>query len=339
MNKQKIILSMMAILVLVLPGAVHAQDSDDQFTVGLLLYDTTPFIEEMTSLGYIEGENISYMTYEMENFTPEQFADMDFMMQYVTERIQVMVDAQVDVFVTNNDSEALNLQLQAGDIPIVFIISDDPVATGVVTDLTTPGGSVTGIVSNRHHERRLQLLTEVDPDIRTVYYLYSTYALEGEAIFNAVRNLGEELGVDVIGAPVTDSQSGIQILSEAPDDVDWFFMTPYVPFDVEFSNALIEASNTHDAAIAGYWAAPMPGYLINYGPDLVVVARQSAHLVDRILRGANPGDLPVVIAENGLVVNLEEAELRGMEVPVAVLRQADVIVRPGDLDQFAVPGA
>lgn len=326
MNRNKGILFLLAIIIFIIPGAVFAQD-DDIPTVGILLYDAPTFIDEMTNLGYIEGENINYMTLNIFEYPIEEWGEQTAL------QTQAMLDADVDLFAVLNDTDAFNLR-QRTDKPIVFSISDDPVATGAVADLTVPGGNTTGLVSNRHHERRLQLLTEIDPQMDTVYYLYAAFALEGEDVFNSVHALGEELGIDVIGAPVTDSASGIEAIANAPDTVDWFFLTPYTPFDVEFTDALIAASRERHAPIATYFGSANPGMIVNYGPDFIAVTRQTAGIVDNVLRGANPGELPVIIAENSLVINLEEAELVNFEVPVAILRQADQIVRAGYFEEL-----
>jgi ABC-type uncharacterized transport system substrate-binding protein len=93
---------------------------------------------------------------------------------------------------------------------------------------------------------------------------------------------------------------------------------------------LVAKSAETQVPIAGFIAAPIPGYVIDYGPDFTKVARQSATIADRFIRGANAGELPILTAENGLIVNLQVAESMNVEIPESVLRQADLIVRPGD---------
>lgn len=82
----------------------------------------------------------------------------------------------------------------------------------------------------------------------------------------------------------------------------------------------------------------LQGYVMGYGPSYNETGRQAAQVIDRILRGASPADLPVQIAENYLMINLEAAEAIGLEIPESILRQADVIVRPGDFDTSETPG-
>jgi len=325
-----LIILVIVLMAAVLPG-VQAQ-SDDDITVGLLLFNPLTFIDEMQNYGYIDGENISYMMLNFEGVAME-----DFQAEY-ERQVQAMIDTPVDVFVVTNDTDAVNLRPLAGDIPIVFTISDDPVTTGAVADMIVPGGLTTGIVSNQHHTRRLQLLTEINPETDSIYYLYSAFAIEGEAVLAQVSALGEALGVEVIPAPVADAASGIEVLQTVPEGADWLFLTPFLPFDLEFADALVNASMSNQVPIAGFLAAPTPGYAVIFGPDLDLITRQSAGIVDQILRGANPGDLPVAIAENILIVNVEVAASLNMEFPDPILRQANQIIRPGDLDNFVSPG-
>lgn len=331
---RKAIFSLIVICVLSLSGAVYAQSGEAPFTIGLLIShtDSSVFIDEMTSLGYIEGTDVNYRVMPLLLVESQVFEDQ-------VPQLQEMIAEPVDIFVVDNDTGAMAIRAYAPDIPVVFTISDDPVANGTVADITTPGGNTTGLMTNRHHERRLQLLTEVIPTTKSVYYLYYAPASDSVTIFNQVTELGEELGVEVIGAPITDLESAMTLLQEAPEDIDWLFITPYVPFDNEdFTELLLATSESHHAPIAGFFAAVVPGYLVSYGPDLPAVTRHAAQIVDRIFRGADPGELPIGIVENGLVIDLTVADSMGIDVPIAVLRQADLIVHPGDADTTTETG-
>jgi putative ABC transport system substrate-binding protein len=328
MHYRRIVQIALVMLVIMVSGVASAQDAEKTYKIGSLLwYDSQAFISKMTELGYTEGQNITYMILSYENVAPE-----DYQKAY-TEQVQAMVDAKVDVFVVSTDTEAVNLKPMVGNIPIVFCRSDDPIATGAVKDLVTPGGQITGGITNRHHERRLQLLTEIKPSTKKVYYLYSTQTGEAEAVLQQVKAVAKDLGVEVIPAPMTDGPSGVEALKNTPDDVDWLFTTPYVPFmDPQFVAELTAASMSHKIGIAFFIDQPIKDYVIGYGPNIQASDGQAATQVDRILRGANPADLPVQTIENYLVVNLEAAQSIGLDIPVNVLRQAETIVRPGYFD-------
>ena len=331
MKHNKRVLTTIIILLLVVNvfGATVAQGGRT-YTIGYLnLYGDQAFKDEMTQLGYVEGENITYMTVSFENVAPE-----DFQAQYALQ-LQAMVDAKVDVFVTNTDTDAMNIKDVTGNTPIVFQRSDDPVSTGAVASLVNPGGTMTGTITNRPHERRLQLLTEVKPTTKKIYYLYSTLTGEADAVLQQVQTIGSQLGIEVVPAPITDLASALTDLENTPEDTDWLFLTPYVPWtSAEFNQALEAQSSEHKAGIAGFINAAIPGEVIDYGPDIAASDRQSAQIVDRILRGASPADLPVLTAENYLTVNLEAAAAINLEIPESVLRQAAFIVYPGYFDSL-----
>ncbi|MBN1964078.1 MAG: hypothetical protein JW910_05495, partial [Anaerolineae bacterium] len=159
--KSRKLLPLLALVIIltIATGAAYAQNSGD-YTVGYFLWWTGAFINEMTALGYIDGENITYLSMSYEGFdtmTPEEAAES------MAQQTQAIIDAHPDVIVINTDTDAVNMRAMAGDIPIVFARSDDPVATGAVEDLIQPGGYTTGIITNQHHERRLQLLVEILP--------------------------------------------------------------------------------------------------------------------------------------------------------------------------------
>ncbi len=313
-------------------GYAHAQENEEQYIVALTSFFMDPqyFMDEMSQLGYIEGQNITYMTLSFANMS-ENATQEEFLNEY-NRQIQAMVDAGADVFVTNTDTDAVNLKTTVGDTPIVFSRSDDPIATGAVADLIVPGGSMTGIVTNKPHERRLQILKEIKPDTDMVYYLYSPFTLEAEPVLQQVQAVATQLEIELIPIQTTDAATAIEALKNMPEGVDWIFTTPYVPFDFVFFEELRIASIAYSAGVSSVTDDASQLYLMGYGPNIESTDRQAARIVARILRGANPADMPVEIAENYLMINLEMAETIGLEIPVSILRQANRIVRPGDFD-------
>lgn len=322
-------------VTILITGSVHAQD--DGYTIGIIGYfDTTAVVSELSTLGYVEGENITYLFPFIEDW--ETMAPEDLMAEYQRQYEEVAKSADVDLFLTNTDTDAVLLlpQLANPQTPIVFARSDDPVATGAVEDLVSPGGNITGNITNRPHERRLQILTEIKPETDVIYYLYSVMTGEAEAVLQQVQIVAEELGVEVVPGPITDVPSALALLEDIPEGVDWLFLTPYVPFDFAFYGALDAAAIEHRAGITGVTSLPTQSYVMGYGPSIEASDRQAARTIDRILRGADPADLPIQIAENELMINLEAAQAIELEIPVGILRQADLIVRPGDFDEMGM---
>lgn len=323
MKYTKILL--VAISLLIISGAIHAQGA---YTVAYLSFFPDAFKAGMEELGYVEGENVNYRLLDLADVPPEEYVEQ-FNLQ-----VEAIVAEGVDVIVVNTDTDAVNISSMTGDIPIVFGRSDDPVATGAVADLVTPGGNMTGTITNRPHERRLQILTEIYPDTDAVYYLYSTLTGEAETVREQVEAVGEELGVEVVPAPITDVESALMLLENTPEEVDWLFLTPFVPFDPQFTETLVAVSMERQIGITWVTDDAFPGYLMGYGPSIQASEAQAAQIVDRILRGASPADLPVQTAENYLMINLEAAAQINLEIPEGILRQANLIVRPGYFDNW-----
>jgi putative ABC transport system substrate-binding protein len=335
MKQTKLVLIVIILLTSVF-GTAYAQE-DETYQIGTLLWATpNALIEKMTELGYVEGENITYLSpYPIEDLT---YGSEEYQAEYA-KRVKAIADGGVDVFVVETDSDAVYLQEIIGDkIPIVFARADDPVASGVAADLITPGGNVTGTVTNRPHERRLQLLVEIKPTTKKVYYIMSTYAFASAETLQQVQVVADELGVELVTATLTtDPGSSMEVVNNIPEDADWVFITPFVFLDEEANAALMALSVERHFGIATIISDPTQGYLISYGPSIYETSAQAALQVDRILRGAYPGDLSIQTAENYLSINLEAAAANGIEVPESVLRQANIIARPGYFESLITP--
>jgi putative ABC transport system substrate-binding protein len=331
MKNVKTILFVITMVILILPGAAYAQD-DESYTVGVYTVgdgEDFGFKAAMAELGYVEGENVTYLVVPYVN-TSEDMTDAEFAEQLPLAK-QAMIDANPDVIAANTDGDALEfVAMGAEDIPIVFLRSDDPVASGAVEDLNNPGGNLTGVVTSRPHEGRLQLLTEIIPTTDTVLYLYIPESGE-DLVLEQTQAVADELGVEMIPASVTDEESVLAALEEAPDEVDWVFVTP-LSFYIVGEDTLALALE-RGIAMAGVANIPEFGYLMSYGPSLPATEEQAAQIVDHVLRGASPADMPVQPADNFLAINLDQAEILGIEIPRGILRQADAISRPGDFDE------
>jgi putative ABC transport system substrate-binding protein len=334
MKHYAVILLLSGVLVLLGVSPAQAQNFTPPYTIGLdIIVGTEAFIDEMAGLGYIEGENITYLYPMLENVALEES------LAARTAAVEAIINnPDLDIFVANTDTDALGFREQLrADVPIVFARSDDPVATGAVADLVAPGGSITGVVTNRPHERRLQLLTEIIPTTDKVVYLYSPLTGDAEVVREQTQVVADELGVELIPVQVIDGATAAEAMNDLPEGIDWFFMTPFLPFyDMNFFMLLFEKSTAFNAPIA-YISDDANFYLMGYGPNYDETGRQAARLVDRILRGADPAQLPIETADNYLMVNLETAQMFGIEIPVGVLRQARLIVRPGDLPTLEAP--
>lgn len=341
MKTIKILVSVFAALFFIIPSTIYAQNPGDTYVVANLNYFGFPdFAEEMANLGYEEGVNLTTLYYTYDETLPYAEMTPEELQALYEQQIQAMVDAGADVFVTNTDTDAVNLQPLVGNIPIVFARSDDPVLTGAVEDLIRPGRTMTGTITNRPHERRVELLKEILPETDAIYYLYNPMLGNTDATLAQVRAVAASLGIEVYAAPILDLPSGQEALGNTPEDVDWLFLTPNILiWEPGWNQAVIDTAAEKGIGTAYILGDPTQGWTMGYGPIFGATDRQAAQIVDRILRGASPAEIPVMTAENYLFVNLEAAEVIGLEFPLGIMRQADVIVRPGYFDALLPPDA
>jgi putative ABC transport system substrate-binding protein len=289
------------------------------------------FVEGMTEQGYLEDETVRYVYFDA--LQPDMDDDS------LAEVAATLNDADVDLFLVLFDWEAKLLDdLLDHDVPIVVCFSEDLVGVGLAESLVEPGGNVTGIQNANYHARGLQLLLEIDPEIEQVYYPYNEEGRVSLTTLEALQEIADILEIELVADGVTDVAEVLQAIREMPDDIDAI----YVPGDAmmlqpQVMLALIQASLRLKAGVVIPAAVPVPGILMGYGPDTFANGQQAAGIVDRIFRGAVPGEMPVEISEYFLMVNLQTAENLGLAVPRSILRQAETIVRPGDSVDIGVP--
>ena len=278
---------------------------------------TAVFVQRLGDLGWIEGRTVT-IEYRWAEGRPERYAEI------AAEFVRLKVDVIVTVA-----SAVPALRQATSVIPIVFALANDPVGGGLVASLSRPGGSVTGL-SNQGVDlagKRLELLREVRPDLRRLAILtnvgFSEFVLEMREAEAGAHNLGIEVSKLEIRR-AADIAPAFEALKRQADAL-------YVVVD-----ALVAANRTRIITFA--LAAHLPtifntgiyveaGALMSYGPNFPDLYRRTADYVDRILRGAKPGDLPVEQPTKfDLVVNLTTAKALGLEVPPSLLARADEVI-------------
>jgi len=239
-----------------------------------------------------------------------------------------LVDRKVDIIIASGTPSVMPARDVAGQVPVVFVATLDPVATGLVASLARPGRNVTGMtsISGDLIAKRLELIRELLPRVSTVAILVreasptaAQYVKESQA---AARNLGIEL----------------KILNERdPGDIDRLLATLkgadalVIADDAEFTadRARIAelALKMHLPTISGLKELAEAGGLIAYGASFGELYRRAASHVHKILQGTSPSDLPVEQpAKFELVLNMRTAKAIGLAVPPSVLARADEVI-------------
>jgi putative tryptophan/tyrosine transport system substrate-binding protein len=276
------------------------------------------FVQRLRELGWIEARNISieYRWAEGRNDRAAEIASE-------------FVRLKVDVIVTWGTAPVVAAKQATAVIPIVFATAGDPVATGLVVSLARPGGNLTGL-SNQARDlagKRLELLREIIPDLRRLAILSNIETPIGALEVGEVQAAARTLDLEVLPleirraediAPAFESLKGraqaIYVVSE-----------PLIASNRVRMNTL--ALGARLPTLYGLREYVEAGGLMSYGPNTPDLFRRSAEIVDKILRGAKPGEIPVEQPTKfDLVINLTTAKTLGLEIPPTVLARADEVI-------------
>ena len=242
-----------------------------------------------------------------------------------------LVQRKVEVIVVDSTVAAQAVKRATSTIPIVMMVVADPVGSGVVANLAHPGGNITGfsLMTSELSAKRLQLLKEAIPQLTRVAVLWNPAtpwhpkaiedlkavapSLSLALSFVSVRTL-EEIGP----AFSTVRRQHAQALYFLGDP---FFFTNRMAFLKPASNARLPTIHTTRHYVDA-------GALMSYGANFADLCRRSAGYVDKILKGANPGDLPIEQPTKfELVINLKTAKALGLTIPQSIILRADEVIR------------
>ena len=311
------------------PLAVHAQQRERLRRLGLPMpwLETEPlapasvaaFKQELGRLGSVEGTNIR-IDYRFAKGDPA------LIKEYAAELVGMSPDA---ILASTNDIIAA-LQQQTHTIPIVFALVADPVGFGFVQSFAHPGGNITGF--NSYPEpmagKWLQLLKEVAPSITRVAVIYSGDIARFAAFYNGIiEAAAPSFGLTVVQAPVYDDAGIEETLAAFASEPGGSVIALPNSFDTTHGSVIIAAALRHGLPLLGTPDFPRRGGLLSYSLDLVERHAQAAGYVDRILRGANPADLPVQQPTKfSLIINFKTARALGLTVPPNMLDLADEVI-------------
>ena len=278
---------------------------------------TAAFLQRLRELGWIEGRTIA-IEYRWAEGRPDRFAEI----------AAEFVRLKVDVIVAFGGAVPAFKQATSV-IPIVFAVAADPVGSGLVASLALPGGNVTGLSLQQTDTggKRLELLREVIPGLRRLAIMgnvgYRGSVLEMGEVQATARTLGLEIITAEIRRP-EDIATSIEALKGRAEAL-------YVIGDPIIDNYRICINTSALGArlptmhIAKEYVAA--GGLMSYGPNYPDLFGRTAEIVDKILRGTKPGDIPVEQPTRfDLIINLTTAKALGLDVPPSLLARADEVI-------------
>jgi putative ABC transport system substrate-binding protein len=238
---------------------------------------------------------------------------------------------QVDVIVTDGGDTVAHTALKATKaIPIVMgTVSGDPVASGVIASLARPGGNVTGFILsyNELAGKRLELLKETIPAATRVGILWDQASSGPSPQFRAVIAAAPSLGLQLVSLPVRRSTDLDAVFEEASRQRTGALLQLASRMLFDNKTAIVERALKHRLPGMFELGFEEIGALASYGPNGSDNFRRAAVYVDKILKGARPGDLPVERpAKFYLIINLRTARALGLTIPPSVLLQATTVI-------------
>jgi putative ABC transport system substrate-binding protein len=315
--------------LLAAPLAAGAQPAPRNARIGYLATNlaTTPHLQDafrqgLRDLGYVEGRNL-VIEYRSAEGKSDRLAVL----------AAELVALNIDVIVAPGTPQALAAKQATRTLPIVFATAADPVGSGLVTSLARPGGNVTGlsILAPALVGKRLELLTQALPGVSRVAVLWQQGGHDERTDNDILKEAG--VAARVLGV-------GLQFVEvRGPADFDRAFsdMTRAragaltVLTGIMFLNERrrlvdLTAKNRLPAVYGGRDFVDAGG-LLSYGPNLADLYRRAATYVDKILKGAKPGDLPIEQPTKfELVINLKTAKALGLTIPPSLLQRADQVI-------------
>lgn len=307
-----------------LAACIRELQADEQVTIGLVtnnpngLKNLQGFQDGMAALGYIAGENTTY-----------HFAGEPVQGDTLDATLQSMVDAKVDlIFTAGTPTGVAAHRVTAGTaIPVIFGVIADPIAAGVMDDLTQPGGNMTGVKLSDNQARRLELLLEIVPNAKRIFVPYNPEDAAPTSAVAQIYELAPSFGIEIVEGLARNDDDVTQLLAEIPEEIDAIFMLPDSTVNARVDDLVTIAIERKLPVSGPSMIQVEKGVLTAYGIIHHEAGRQAAHIADQVLRGADPGTIPVETAEFYLGINLQTAKLIELEIPYETLQQAELIVR------------
>jgi putative tryptophan/tyrosine transport system substrate-binding protein len=313
------------------PLAARAQRGQPTRHVGVLLaFNETDsrakgwlsqFGKGLSELGWTDGKGLRMDVRWAAN-------DVDLMRRFAKE----LVGAKPDVILAFGTPVTAALQEETRTIPIVFAIVSDPVGEGFVASLSRPGGNITGFHNSEASigGKWLELLTQIAPRIKRAAMIFNpdTAPGHGKYYMPDFERAARSLDVTPVAVPVRSSEElGVAVadLGRKPGG-GFIAMADFFLLNHRMSMIDLAARNKVPA-VYPWREVPTAGGLLSYGPDLEDIVRRAAPYVDRILRGANPAELPVQVPTKfEIVINVTTAKALGLDVPPSILARADEVI-------------
>ncbi len=308
-------------------AAAQAQQAAPLRHIGVLLvgflpqsHDAQALLQGLRDAGYTEGRDVEL---------DWRSAEGDY--SRVQSLIADLVQRKVDILVVESTIAAQAAKHATSNIPIVMAIVADPVGSGLVTNLAHPGSNLTGLslMGVDLSAKRLQLLKEAFPKLTRVAVLWNPATPFHAKAVHDVKGAARELSIDLVLVAAKGPGDFATALSTAKQArAQALYVVEDPVFTLHRKRLLDMTSKSRLPTIYSWRRFPDEGGFLSYGADLSDMFRLSAQYVDRIFKGAKPGDLPIEQPTKfELVVNLKTARAIGVTIPESILARADEVIQ------------
>jgi putative ABC transport system substrate-binding protein len=288
---------------------------------GQLLGSWETFTDALRQLGWSDGNNIQI---------DERWAANDAAQVHVL--ATELVRLKPDIIFAVNTVVVAALQHETRTIPIVFVSVTDPVASGFVASLSRPGGNITGF-SNFEPTlvgKYIEILKEIAPGMTAASDMFNpdTNPAHLSSVHPVLEEAARRHAVELIPAPVRNDADIERVISSLGDKPTTGLIVAGEPFlAVRLDLITSLTARYRVASVCPFRFFVERGCLISYGNDLIEQYRQAAAYIDRILKGANPADLPVQAPTKfEMAINLKTAKTMGLTIPPTLLSRADAVI-------------
>jgi putative ABC transport system substrate-binding protein len=273
----------------------------------------------MLDHGFVDGRSVRLV-----------FRSVDGDLDRLPTVVAALLQEKPDVIVTWGTEAVRAVQSATSTVPVVMASIGDPVGAGVAQSLSRPGGNITGfsLFATETVGKRLELLKELMPNVRKVLFLWNPDNKSVELQFLEARALAQGMGIELLSGPAKRREDiDAAIGTAARAGAEAVLSTADQLFGSERARIVGAATRSGIPVGANVREFATAGAVFSYGSSLVETSRLAAGYVDRILKGANPADLPIQQPTKfELVLNLRAARGLGMEVPPALLARADEVI-------------
>jgi putative ABC transport system substrate-binding protein len=292
-------------------GLLNSEPSTEQLRVDA-------FVKRLHELGWIGGRTVAIESRWAEG-RPERVAEI----------AAEFVRLKAAVIVTSGAGPVSAVRQATQVIPIVFAIATDPVGTGLVATLSRPGGNITGLsyMGTDLAAKRLELLRAIVTSLRRIAVMAYSGAPGAMLELREAQVTASRVGLEAISVQITAADQIAQAIAALQDRADALYVCPDPLINANRASIVSSAFSARLPTVFGERENVDAGGLMSYGPNVPDMYRRAAEIVDKILRGKKPADIPVEQPTKfELILNLKTAKALSLDVPAQLQQLADEVI-------------